>query len=190
MELYELVGERLEYGWLVYDNPYPHVRLGGDGFNPPLSIPLCPPFSKYDFYHSFEDGIDYWLKSARIIYNGNPKFLLYPGGFPEGRMVAVIWYFLPDEGCVRAFIRVRNGLLLHQQSHNGPNGLGTVALLICYEGKVIQGFQYESFASSYQDIPKIVDYVANLDYDGVLTIEPVGLDSSPYFQNATKGVDF
>ncbi|MEM2144777.1 MAG: hypothetical protein QW279_05415, partial [Candidatus Jordarchaeaceae archaeon] len=84
MELYELVGKRLKFGWLVYFDSFPYVRLGGDGITPSMKIPLCQPYSKYSFYYSLDDGLHCWLTSARIMYNGSPsKFLLYPEDFLE-----------------------------------------------------------------------------------------------------------
>jgi hypothetical protein len=181
MELYELMEQRLKYGWLVHFDSYPHVRFGGDGINPIMKIPLNQPYSKYDFYYSFNDGLDCWLKSARIMYDSNPKskFLLYPEDFLEGRMVAVIWYYLPKEGYVRTVINARNGLVLHQQSHNSRYGLGTVALLICTEYTLLEGYQYKSFACSPKDIPKINNFMIDFGHDGDLTIEPIKLQSLP-----------
>jgi hypothetical protein len=179
MELYELVGEHLKYGWLVYFDSHPHVRLGGGGITPIMKIPLCPPYSKYDFYYSFNDGLDCWLKSGRIMYSGTPqsKFELYPEDCLEGRMIALIWYYLPSEGYTRTVINVRNGLVLHQQTHNSRYGLGTVSLLICAENTLLEGFQCKSFACSPKDVPKINIYMINFDYDADLTLEPVKFQS-------------
>ncbi|MBS7251488.1 MAG: hypothetical protein KIH08_13005 [Candidatus Freyarchaeota archaeon] len=187
MELYELTGKRLEYGWLTHLEPSPHVSLGGDKYVPPLKIPLCPPYSKYDFYYGFSDGLDFWLKSARIKYNGdNHKFLLYPEDFAEGRMVAVIWNYLPEEEYVRATINVREGLLLHQQIHNSTNGLGTVALLICTENTILEGRQHQSFAYSQKKPPKIENFTIAFGYDGVPDSEPIRLKALPHLEYTYK----
>lgn len=189
MELYELMGKRLEYGWLTHMRPNPHVSLGGDKYVPPLKIPLCPPYSKYDFYYSFSDGIDFWLKSARIKRDcDNHKFLLYPEDFAEGRMVAVIWNYLPEEGYIRANINVRNGLLLHQQGHNTPNGLGTVALLICTEDTILEGRQYQSFSYSQKKPPKIENFTIAFGYDGVPDLETIRLKGLPHLEHINEEV--
>ncbi len=167
--------------------PSPHVSFGGDKYVPPLKIPLCPPYSKYDFYYSFSDGIDFWLKSARIKCNcGNHKFLLYPEDFAEGRMVAVIWNYPPEEGYVRATINIRNGLLLHQQSRNSTNGLGTVALLICTEDTILEGRQHQSFSYSQKKPPKIENFTIAFGYDGIPDLEPIRLKALPHLEYIQK----
>jgi hypothetical protein len=178
-----LTGKRLEYGWLTQLEPSPHICLGGDNYVPPLKIPLCPPYSKYDFYYSFSDGLDLWLKSARIkCGDDNHKFLLYPEDFAEGRMLAVIWNYLPEEGYIRANINVINGLLLHQQSHNSPEGLGTVALLICTEDTILEGRQYQSLSCSQKKTPKIENFTIAFGYDGFPDLEPIRLKSLPHLE--------
>lgn len=84
---------------------------------------------------------------------------------------------------VRTVINVRNRLILHQQIHSIHYGLGTVALLICTENTLLEGYQYKSFGCSHKDESKLNRFMIEFDYDGDLALQPIKFQSPPYIEN-------